>query len=275
MSSRSVLFVLVAAIASPTGAYAASIGYGAYVSGAINNGPCAFSTTASHPDCAFSGTDPRFWGDHGQNNQPYMPASSAAASRFNLIEEVLGSASLATGDLYIEMTTFAPSSHVNITAFMWDTLTFDFPDSDPHLVTAHMSGSASTFFSDPTEDGNNMGHRFELAPCCPDPNFSRNYLMGDGHVWFTDNGPYHVSSSLMVTDGMSVSVIAMLFMFGGGNSSGVAFDPITLDIAGGGTFTSASGVFLSETVAVPEPSVLLLLATGVSVARLRRRARCR
>ena len=92
-----------------------------------------------------------------------------------------------------------------------------------------------------------------------------NALTMDGHHWLAD-GFYELTSSLLVRDGMEVVVLAGLSMFGN-NGVGVATDPLMMDFAGGGTFTSQSGVFLT---AVPEPATLLLMGGGLAAGAMRR-----
>ena len=97
------LAVLSVLAVCPSAARAASVGYGAYVWGTINNQGCGSYATsaASNPDCLFVGTDPRFWNPY--LTIPYQPYAQASGSKVNAFEQISASANLATGDLSVQL----------------------------------------------------------------------------------------------------------------------------------------------------------------------------
>ena len=257
---------VVLAFASP--AHADFIGYGAYVHGMVTpifDPNCGYYGTnaGGSPNCLFNGTDPRFFSPG--SNVGYQPVASAAGSLINSGGSITGAADLATGDLSLSLSTTGNTFHASVTAYMWDTLTFHFNDTAQHLVTVNMSGAVATSGG----AAGNAGYLLALSHPA-DANVFPKYLTMDGFTWL-QNGSYSASSSLLVHDGMTVNLRAGLFLFGGGTSSGLAFDPLVFNL-NGGTFTSQSGVLLTQTpAAVPEPATLALLGTGLLVAAARRR----
>jgi hypothetical protein len=254
-------------------AQAAPVYYGAYVHGYINNESCGrYSEGASFlwgnsANCMFSGTDPRFFAPNFYSSWtgdpiPYTPATAATAAHGDADEFIAASANLATGDLSVEFSSVGSSLSTQVTALMWETLTFHFADSAQHLVTVTMAG----------EHWSSATHAFYKLELFqpPDPNFFPQALTMAQGVMPLPDGIYSVSSSMQVQNGMTVAVLAGMTLYGSGGQGGIAWDPLVFDLDGG-TFTSESGVFLTQSV--PEPAALLLLGTALGAAALRRRKR--
>lgn len=247
--------------------------YGTFIWGGINNTGCSAYGGSSDPSCLFDGTDPRFF--QPSNNVPYLPTTQSSGTLFDADEQISGSASLATGDLSVSFSSSGTSIQTSIAAFVWDTVTFHFADSAFHQVTVNMSGAVS-IAGDPPLSAPSAARRLEFLPAAMNPSLDPNPFSLNGYSPI-DNGPYNVSASTMVQDGTTVTLLAMLWVHGGGPSSGSAYDPLSFDIPDGGTFTSASGVLLTEDAAapVPEPATLLLIGSGLSFGAIWRARRKR
>jgi hypothetical protein len=278
--SLAILTVLGVSAAS---AQADPVGYGAYVHGLINNENCrAFSDGAGTPwgddnNCMFSGTDPRFFAPHVYGPVPYQPHQSATATLADADESIGASANLATGDLFVQLSSLPSSTYVSVAAVMWETLTFHFSDTAQHLVTVTMAGAVAASggaCGDIACDHPNAVYILALFQP-PDPVLYPYALTMSQGVMYLPQGPYSVSSSMLVSDGMTVAVLAGLAMTGSGPAAGIAFDPLAFGLDGG-TFTSESGVFLTQ--GVPEPATLALIGLGLAAAAVRQRKqrqRCR
>jgi hypothetical protein len=246
-------------------AHADPVYYGAYVHGFINNEGCgrygdgATFIWGNSANCMFSGTDPRFFAPNFYGPVPYVPASWATATHGDIDESISALASLATGDLSVQLSSSPTAWYSSVSAVMWETLTFQFADSASHLISVTMSGEN---YGTP-----NTIYKLELFQP-PDPDFHPQTLTMAQGVMGLPTGPYSVSTSMLVTNGMQVVLLAGIGMAGEGGSTGIAWDPLSLSLDGG-TFTSASGVFLTQSV--PEPAALLLLAVAGGAAALRRR----
>ena len=261
------LITLVLGLAST--AHASPVYFGAYVHGYINNENCsAYGDGARFPwgddaSCMFAGTDPRFFAPNVYGSVPYAPFSAVTSSHGDLDESIAASANLATGDLSVQFSSFGSSLSTQVTALMWETLTFQFGDSADHLISVTMAG----------ENASNATHawyKLELFQP-PDPNlYPQTLTMAQG-VNPLPHGIYRASASMLVHDGMTVAVLAGMTLYGESGQSGMAWDPLVFDLDGG-TFASASGVFLTQTPSAPEPATLLLLgmAGGAVASRGRR-----
>ena len=265
------LAALVLALASTT--HAAPVFYGAYVHGSLNNEDCrAFSDGARLPwgddaSCMFAGTDPRFFAPNYYGLEvPYSPFTAVTSAHGDIDESIAGMANLATGDLTVQFSSWGTSLSTQVTALMWETLTFQFADSAQHLISVTMAGHHAS-------SATHAWYKLELFQP-PDPNlYPQTLTMAQGVNPLPD-GAYSASASMWVQNGMTVAVLAGLTLYGESGQGGIAWDPLVFDLDGG-TFTSSSGVFLT---AVPEPATLLLLGTAVAVTArrtLRRGSSCR
>jgi hypothetical protein len=271
--------LMMAAFASP--AHGDPIGYGAYVHGYINNADCRNygASAGASSSCMFAGTDPRFFSSSFYGPVPYQPQTAATATLADGDEFIGASANLATGDLSIQLSSQPSSFYAQVTAVMWDTLTFHFTDTSEHLVTVTMAGgvvASGGACHDPACTNPNATYRLDLFQPPDSTFFPQTLTMAQGVVPLPNNGPYSVSTSMWVHDGMTVGMLAGLSIAGSGPAGGLVFDPLVFALDGG-TFTSESGALLTESSAegVPEPTTLALLAPGLWAAGWRRRRRQR
>jgi hypothetical protein len=238
---------------------AAPVYYGAYVHGSINNESCNFGAGprfiwGDPGSCSFSGTDPRFFAPNLYGPVSYVPFSSATDTHGDGDESIWGSANLATGDLSVGFWSTGSSWSTQVTALMWETLTFHFADSAQHLISVTMAGQHLS-------SATHAWYKLEVFQP-PDPNLYPQTLMMQGVTPLPD-GPYSATASMWVNDGMTVAVLAGLTLYGEAGQGGVAWDPLVFDL-GGGSFTSSSGLFLTQTPSAPEPTTLLLLGTALA-----------
>lgn len=199
---------------------------------------------------------------------------------------VLSSANLANGDLMAQSTLFGPySSPTNAGASISDILTFSGNFSGTDVVTVTMSAVA-TYIGPGTADISLTGQRdydgftFATATTCVNPDYSS---LCEGKIDQTaiNHGSYSISDS---GDELSITeTFPLIDLYGGGlklsfsvgtYGEATIYDPISITVPEGVTYTSDSGVFLSElnTTPVPEPFSLSLFGAGLAgLTALRRR----
>jgi hypothetical protein len=252
-------------------AQAVPLGHGAFVDELIRSAAC--------PECfKHDGSDPRFL--LGLPQFPYVPYTSASASfTTNDIPTIAGLggnaalsgyANLATGQLIVSASTrgetgcvglsfphcFTGADGARVIAEIFDTLTFQGSGN----VTIHMTGT----FGKSQDDGNvPILAYLNLRPV---DEFDAFFLNPIGNLIPGLAGAFDVTVNTFVHSGDSYKFMAGIELGVAGqglNSSGFAIDPFFFDLQTGVTFTSESGVFLTQAAQVPEPGLLLLLGTGL------------
>jgi len=191
--------------------------------------------------------------------------SSGSLSRMSTGTGNFAQASLGEGFLSVGASGnyFVPSvgfGDANASAVVWDTLTFSgaAPGATGTIV---MTGTAGF-------QGNASLRAFALVTPLSSvtPAFTPLYDLGGG-VGILTEPIYSIQQPFTIFNGQPMLFEATVFAGAaecGTSCSGQAFitDPFSLDLPSGVTFTSASGEFPGG-MTVPEPSSLMLLATGV------------
>ena len=219
-------------------------------------------------------------------------SASYSAPSINLTQTGSGSshADLSTGDVSAHAATsdsgHLPSAQGRSAASFADILTFTLPPTGSSTLTLTMTadgtfspadrfssayGSASMGFFDAIT-GNSLGG----GMACSVPNgfaspFCNNFNGAfDGGVTIADTAPnFTVNATVDLNEhpkiGLSLSVSAFTF----GNATADVSDPITIHVTPGVTWTSASGLFLTNVpapapgTAILEPASWLLLGLGL------------
>jgi hypothetical protein len=217
-------------------------------------------------------------------------SASYSAPSINLTQTGSGSshADLSTGDVSAHATTsdsgHLPSAQGRSAASFADMLAFTLPPTGSSTLTLTMTadgtfspadsfssayGSASMGFFDAIT-GNSLGG----GMACSVPNgfaslFCNTFIGAfDGDVTIADTAPnFTVSATVDLNKhpkiGLSLSVSAFTF----GNATADVSDPITIHVTPGVTWTSASGLFLTNVpapgTAIPEPASWLVLGLGL------------
>jgi hypothetical protein len=267
--------------------------------GALANGARAatFYTQASaydyvHPAC-----------DTGQLQPGPATCSAgndtvAAGGLYHFGADAQSTASLSQGLLQADVSSFGAylGPQVNgqavASARLFDTLTFHGPISAGETVTITMTATLTYTpyytFSGPFGGGFGIGgasmelqglgtdgHAIAQASYCtpndpicqtlPGSNFGSYVISNDGNT-------YSISESFDLSQlaDSSLEVFMQVAATSSGTGSATADDPITVSLPEGITYTSASGLFLTE---VPEPGTLASFAPGLLALGLMRRRR--
>jgi PEP-CTERM motif len=163
----------------------------------------------------------------------------------------------ASGNYYVPSVGYGDA---NASAVVWDTLTFSgaAPGATGTIVmtgTAGFQGNASV-----------RALALVIPLSSVTPAYTPLYYLGGG-VGISTEPTYSFQQPFYILDGQPMLFEATVFAGAaecGTSCSGQAFitDPFSLDLPSGVTFTSASGEFPGG-MTVPEPSSLMLLATGL------------
>jgi hypothetical protein len=190
--------------------------------------------------------------------------------------EVHVGADLASGDLFVHAKSAAsiPTAEAGGEAQIADTLTFGGAISPSSVTTFTMSGAMSTSNSDPNGNGFAAGWLdiyddnglLTGGVACSTPNsaFGCGSTNNQTEVTLVGNS-FFISSKVNVDLHKTILVEFVVYASSFLTSSADITDPITIDLPPGVTFTSASGVFLSDVGgggSVPETSTWAMMLIG-------------
>jgi hypothetical protein len=164
----------------------------------------------------------------------------------------------ASGNYFVPFVGYGPA---NASAVVWDTLVFSGAPAD---ATANIVMTGTVGFED-TASTNAVAF---LGTVASPGNVPLSFLMGNGSFAISTEPTYSFQQTFPIfNDQPMLFVVAVSAGAAecGVSCSGDAFitDPFSLDLPSGVTFTSASGEFPSGGTTVPEPSSVMLIATGL------------
>jgi hypothetical protein len=227
---------------------------------------------------------------------PSCTISGGTAGSCNNVADAASSANLATGVLAAQAnccqytnSTYVSSGQAQARGQFTDTITLVLP-----FVTLNMTVNGATFgISGPTNGPQYPSAWINDTLSLLDAGFSFQQSLGcvstDPADFCSGQGPsLNVSvtltnvptSDLMLTFAASLEASARGFdpgigVFPKGSGFADALDPgqLSIDLPSGFSFTSGSGVLLTQAATVPEPSSLVLLGSCIGAAALVRRRR--
>ncbi len=224
---------------------------------------------------------------------------SGGGSPYHFGSDASSVASLAQGLLKAEVSSFGSYigpdvfGQASAAARLFDTLTFHGPIGPTDTVTITMTanltytpyttfagsfgggfglGSAFMELQSLGTDGSVIAQAFDCTPgspvCANNPGFN------SGSYVIDNNGNlYSISETVNLSQlaDSSLQVLMYLGASSSGEGSATADDPISVTLPAGITYTSASGLFLTQ---VPEPGTLASVAPGLlALVLMRRRSR--